>query len=232
MRVILAAVLLALAAAGCVTSRDFVRPNPVNVRLGTTTGAEIRAAYGRPSTERSWSRNEADLKDEFMSPFGGGREGGIMTNLYYYHSDRFSQTAVAGVEPSKSATFWFLNDKLVGYITTSSFAADPTVFDEAKVGSIKPWKSLRADVIAALGQPSGVRAFPLVQSEDLQVLSYFSFQIDRGARQTHRRLFHVLVDSIGVVRDVRFDSSTKPIVVTPTTTTPVPIYIPPTNRRK
>jgi len=231
MRALPAVLLFALAVAGCGVGRDFVRPDPANVRLGKSTTAEIRMAYGAPRTERSWTRTESDLKSETMSPFGGAREAGIVSELYYYYSDRFSPSAAPGVNPSKSTTFWFVNDRLAGYLSSSSFAADPTLFDEAKVASIKPWKWLRADVVAALGKPSGALVYPLVSGEDLQVMSYYTFQFDRGAGQTRRRVFHVLVDSIGVVRDVHYESTTRPIPAAPATST-VPIYVPPPTRSR
>lgn len=223
----------ALAAAGCVPiGRDFVRPTPATVELGRSTPQEIRARYGEPRSERSWTRGDLDLAREVGAPFGAPRVPGTMTELYYYYENRAEAAATPGVQPSRSARWWFWNGVLVGYQSASSFKSDSTVFDEARVAAIKPWQSLRADVVAALGEPSGMRMFPLAPAEDLRVLTWFAFEYDTAQRQTRTRVLHVLVNGIGVVVDLRFDSSAKPMAPPPAPAyTPLPIYMPPVKRK-
>lgn len=224
--------LLAAAAAGCApVGKDFVRPTPATMQMGTTP-QEIRARFGEPRSERSWARGDLDLPKEVGTPFGAPRVAGLMTELYYYYENRAGAPAAPGVEPSRSVRYWFWGERLVGYQSSSSFKADSTVFDERKVAAIRPWHSLRADVIATLGEPSGVRVFPLVPGDDLQVLTWFAFEYDTAARQSRARTLHVLVNNIGVVVDLRFDSASKPIPPPPAPAyTPVPIYIPPVKRK-
>ncbi len=204
--------------AGCASvGRDFARPTPAIVEQGATPQA-IRARFGEPNSERSWARGDLELPKEVGTPFGAPRVPGQMTELYYYYGSRSEAAAAPGVEPSRSVRYWFWNDRLVGYQSASSFKADSTVFDERKVAAVRPWLSLRADVIAALGEPSGIRRFPLVPGDDLQVLTWFAFEYDTAARQSRTRTLHVLVNNIGVVVDLRFD-------------TPVPVYIPPVKKK-
>lgn len=234
-RLAFATLAVAVAAAGCFPTigRDFVRPDSANVRLGETTLEQIRTRYGQPRSERSWARGGAELAREAGAPFGVARVDGIMHELDYYFQDRSAPPSAPGIEPSRSLKMWFWNGKLVGYLAHSSFQSDTTAFDETKVAAITPWKSFRPEVIAALGQPSGARIYPMVQSQDLQVMTYYAFEFDRNAGQTRSKTFHVLTDSIGVVRDVRFDGSTRaiPPPLAPSTT-PVQVYMPPPPKKK
>ena len=229
----LPAALLAFLCAGCIpVGKDFVRPTPATIELGKATPADIRARHGEPRSERSWARGDLDLSKEIGTPFGAPRVPGAMTELQYYYENRGDTGVTPGVEPSRSVRYWFWNERLVGYQSTSSFKADSTVFDDRKVASIRPWQSLRGDVIAALGEPSGQRVFPLAPGEDMQVLTWFAFEYDTGARLSRVRTLHVLVNALGVVVDLRFDSSAKPIAPPPGPAyTPVPIYIPPVKKK-
>lgn len=225
--------LVVIAVGGCAPiGRNFVRPEQALVAASTTTLAQVKERYGPPRTERSWSRGDAELAREAGAPFGVARVSGTMHELYYYYEERFAEGVAPGVQPSRSARFWFFNGRLVGYISHSSFQADSTVFDESRVASIKAWKSFRADVVAALGEPSGMRVYPMVRAEDLQVMTYYAFEFDRGSGQTRTKMLHILTDSIGVVRDIRYDSSAKPIPpVSVPSTVPVQVYTPPPKKK-
>lgn len=219
--------------AGCAPiGTDFVRPSADSVVLGTTTEAEVRARYGKPRTERSWGRPDAELAREVGAPFGAARVSGTMSELDYYYEDRMGVAAAQGVTPSRSVKFWFYNGKLAGWKSHSSFRADSSAFDEKKVSGIQAWKSLRGDLIGALGPPAGVRAHPMVPSEDQQMLTWFTFEFDTALRETRARTLDVLVNGLGVVLDVRYNSSAKPLPPPPVPAyVPVPIYIPPAKKR-
>lgn len=222
-----------LAAAGCVpVGRDFIRPAPERVEIGTTTPEEVRAKFGPPRSERTWARGDLEIAKEIGAPFGAPRVGGSMTELYYYYENRGGVASVQGVEPSRSAHFWFWNGRLAGYRSSSSFKADSTGFDEAKAAAVKPWQTLRANLIAALGEPSGRRAYPLAPAPEMEILTWFSFEYDTSMRQSRAHTFHALVNGIGVVVDVRLDSSAKPFAPAPAPAyNPVPIYIPPPKKK-
>lgn len=223
----------ALLLCGCVPiGRDFVRPTASSVELGATTPREVRARLGEPRSERSWAREDLELAKEVGTPFGAPRVPGSMTELYYYFEDRAGAAASPGVDPSRSARYWFWNGRLVGWLSSSSFKSDSTAFDDAKAAAIKPWQSLRAELVAALGEPSGIRIFPLAPNEDLRVLTWFAFEWDAAARQSRTRTLHVLVNGLGVVVDRRYDSASKPIPPAPVPAyTPAPIYIPPAKKK-
>ena len=230
----LLALLLAAASAGCgvPVGRDFVRPTPATIDVGTATLQQVRARYGEPRSERSWARGDLELPKEIGTPFGAPRVPGVMAELYYYYENRGDTAAAPGVEPSRSARYWFWNDRLVGFQSSSSFKSDSTRFDESRVAAIRPWQSLRGDLIKMFGEPSGVRVFPLVPGEDQQALTWFNFEFDTASRQSRARTLHVLINNIGVVVDSRFDSTSKPIPPPPVPAyTPVPIYIPPVKRK-
>jgi hypothetical protein len=218
---------LALAAGCAPIGTDFVRPTSDSVVLGTTTEAEVRAKYGKPRTERSWGRQDVELAREVGAPFGAARVSGTMSELDYYFEDRMGDAAAKGVSPSKSVKFWFHNGKLAGWKSHSSFRADSSAFDEKKVQEITAWKSLRGDVVRLMGPPAGVRIHPMVPGEDQQMLTWFTFEFDTSLRETRARTLDVLVNGIGVVLDVRYAGSAKPLPPPPAPTyVPVPIYIP------
>ena len=226
------ALALPLMAACVPVGVDFVRPTPESLQFGVSTPEEVKARYGAPRTERSWARGDLELGKEVGTPFGAPRVTGTMSEVYYYHENRGGTAATSGVDPSKSMKFWFWNGRLVGYHSHSSFKADSTGFDEKKVGEIESWKTLRGDLVRLFGPASGVRVYPLVPSQDQQMLSWFTFEYDTSLRQTRARTLDVLVNGIGVVVDMRFNSSAKPLPPPPPATyTPVPIYIPPPKKK-
>lgn len=226
-------VVASIALSGCVPiGVDFVRPAPEALEFGVATPEQVKARYGAPRNERSWARGDLELGREVGTPFGAPRVQGTMSEIDYYHENRGGTPATSGVDPSKSMRFWFWNSRLVGYHSHSSFKADSTSFDEKLVSQVEAWKTLRADLVRLFGPPSGVRVYPLVPSEDQQMLSWFSFEYDTSLRQSRARRLDVLVNGIGVVVDLRFNSSAKPLPPPPVPAyNPVPIYIPPPKKK-
>ena len=217
--------------AGCMPiGSDFIRPDATQLKLGATTRDQILERYGAPRNERSLQQSDA-VQAVAGSPFGVAPVSGTVSELRYYYENRMGEPVKEGVQPSKSARFWFYDDKLVGYVSHSSFRADSTVFEADKVSAVVPWKSVRADVVKLLGEPSGARVYPMTPRPGQEILTYFAFEFDRGANETRVKRFHVLIGVLGVVEEVRFDSSAKPIppppVTTPVYTVPPYIYTPP-----
>ena len=229
---------LALAVAGCMPlGRDFARPTPTTFKPGVSSIDEVKKALGEPRTELSWSRaagvfQERSATTPLPTPFDGARVGGTVKRLYYYYSWRAGQGVRSGVEPARSLYVWFWNGTLVAFTATSSFKDDTTSFDDGKVAAIKPWQSLRADVVAAFGPPSGVAVYPTAPQEDQEVLIYSDFEWDTSKGQYGSKSLFVLVNALGLVEDVRFSGSTN-LIPAPvgTPSTPIQIYMPPPRSR-
>jgi hypothetical protein len=230
----------ALAAAGCAmpVGRDFARPGPTTFKPGVTTLDEVKKALGEPRTQLAWSRNTGVFSQStettpLPTPWAGAAVGGTVKRLYYYYSWRLGEAVRSGVDPSRSFHAWFWNDKLVAFTGSSSFKADATGFDDAKVAALTPWKSLRGDVIAAFGPPSGLAVYPAVATEDHEVLIYHGFEWDTGRGQYESKSLFVVVDALGLVEDVRFSGSTRPIPPPAPSGGggPVQIYTPPPRTR-
>jgi len=229
------ALAIILAAGGCMpVGRDFARPTDATIRPGETSIGDVKKALGEPRTERAWSRNQGVLAGgpndpPPPTPFTAARVGGTITQLFYYYSWRLGESATPGVDPTRSLNLWFWNDKLVAFRGTSSFRNDGTNFDETRVATIEAWKSLQADVIERFGEPSGVAVYPATAQEDQRVLIYQDFEWDTAKQQIRSKSLFVLVNALGVVEDVKFDGSSRPMPppVPAGGTTPIQIYTPP-----
>jgi hypothetical protein len=231
---------LASVVTGCMpVGRDFPRPTTATFTPGVSSLDDVKRALGEPRSQLAWSRNQGVLQHTSDStplptPFPGAAVGGTVRRTYYYYSWKIGESVRPGVEPARSLYAWFWNDKLVAFSGTSSFKADATGFDETKIGSIKPWRSLRDDVLNALGPPSGLAVYPATALEDQQVLIYRDFEWDTAKREYEAKMLFVLVNGLGIVEDVRFSGSTRPIPppAPAGTGAPVQIYTPPRTRGK
>jgi hypothetical protein len=236
---LLAVLAAAVAASGCFmpVGREFARPGLTTLQPGVTTPDDVKKALGEPRTQLAWSRNEgvfrAGSNTPLPTPFAGAPVGGTVRRLYYYYSWRLGEPVRSGVEPARSFHAWFWNDRLVAFKGTSSFKADATGFDDGKVATIRPWTSLRADVIAAFGPPSGLAVYPATAVEDQQVLIYDGFEWDTARGQYESKSLFVIVNGLGLVEDVRFSGSSRPIPPPAPAASPVPvqIYTPPPRTR-
>jgi hypothetical protein len=221
--------------AACVPmGRQFVRPTPTTFRLGESSAAEVTKQLGEPADQRAWARTDNLLREPptpVPTPFGGASVGGSMREMKYRYSWRAGEAATSGVEPARNLELWFWNDKLVGYRGVSSFKEDSTTFDETKATALTPWKSLRADVVKLLGEPSGLLGYPLTRNEDQQVLVYHGFEWDTSKRESRFTILYVLVNALGIVEDTRFDASSRPLPPPVPTGTSTPVYISPPPRR-
>ena len=236
----LGATFVALAGAACMpVGRDFPRPTLATFKPGLSTIEDVKKALGPPNSELSWARNEGVLRvapeGAFLpTPFPGAAVGGTVRRLYYYYSWKAGEAVRAGVDPARSLYAWFWNDRLVAFTGTSSFKTDPTGFDESKVETVKPWKTLRADVVAAFGQPSGLAVYPATSVEDSEVLIYRGFEWDTAKNQYLSKSLYVMVNGLGIVEEVRFSGSSNPIPPPAPAggSVPIQIYTPPRTRGK
>jgi hypothetical protein len=153
------ALALALLVAACAgTKFDRIQNN--ELVLNTTTEQDVVGRLGKPSAVNSKTENGAQVR----------------TIVYSYATSMTTAGMIAGVPSSRAQSFSFYNNKLVGYQYVSNFMTDNTNFDEATVFAFKEGVTTRADILRALGEPSGESVYPLVEDTGDQAISYqFSF---------------------------------------------------------
>ena len=184
------AVVAAVLIAGC-AGRDFTPPTADQVVLGKTNYAEVVARFGEPFRKGEMLKNEQPVKV-----------------VSYAYATVAGSADAAGVTPARAMGFYFLRGPLVGYEFTSSFAADSSGFDDSKAYEIKKGVTTEAQVLALLGKPAGMYIFPLTPVEDDRALVYLHVR-SKSAGQFGRKTLKVLLDPLGIVRDVEFEKSGK-----------------------
>lgn len=146
-----------IAGAGCTAGRNFERPADDSLSLGKTTRSEIVARFGKPAQEGTLVQNGQTVKSAVYSFARGGIGSGALH---------------VGVTPARAIAFSFAGDLLVGYDFVSSFEADHTDFNDAKVVDLKEGQTSRQEVLTLLGPPHGRQKFPLVDREEDAGLVY------------------------------------------------------------
>lgn len=152
----LAVALLVSACAG--TKFDRVQNN--ELVLNKTTEQEIVGRLGSPGAVGTKNENGVQVR----------------TIVYSYATSMTTAGMVAGVPSSRAQSFAFHGNKLVGYQYSSNFMTDNTNFSEATVLAFKEGVTTRAEVVRALGEPTGESVYPLVEGKDDRAVGYqFSF---------------------------------------------------------
>lgn len=225
--IVLGLAALLAACAGPETRRAFERPAPNRFLPGVTPMAEVIAAYGAPGQSLSWDAAGEAPGAAQPPPFGRQPVQGTMRQIDYVHVASNAPAARPGIEPTRTLTFWFWQDRLVGYLGQSSFKADSTAFNEAQVNGLRAGTSTRRDLLRMLGQPAGILTHPLVRGEGNEVLIWDNAEFDRFLNETRRKRLDVLVDAAGAVVDLRFSSSRTPVPAPAPTILAPPTYTPP-----
>ncbi len=175
---------------GC-AGRNFTRADPNSLTVGTTTEAEVRQRFGTPYREGTVLKNSETMK-----------------SLAYAYAT--TATSVPdGIIPARNQAFYFWRDILVGHEFTSSFTADRTDFDGAKVRQITKGETTESAVLGLLGPPHGVYTFPLIAGKDVRASVYLYSQTRGNAfnLKTYTQLLIVQFDGSGIVRGLEFTSS-------------------------
>lgn len=216
---------LAFLVVGCTTGRDFAKPAADTIAPGTTTRAEILGKFGEPYRQSSLVRSDATGAAQPASPVALAPIGGTFASLTYVYADRSATLLYGGPPTAKSVTFIFWNDTLVGYNYISNFDADSSNFDESRIGALEKGKSLKPDVVALLGQPTGRRIYPLIRDNGNEVFIYEYVALTRGERRT--KTLGIIFTSDGAVADYAFGSDAAPLPQAPATNyVPAPIVVP------
>jgi hypothetical protein len=178
---------------GC-AGTNFERVQDSALVLGQTSSEQIKASLGSPTQEGVMTKN--------------GQQ--IATASYAYAQSMGGDAAADDVIPARGQSFFFFNDKLVGYNFTSSWKADCTDFDSTKVSAIKKGVSSRSDVISLLGAPGGKAIYPLVAKDGEDAVTYLYTQTTKRSLviiRAYLKLLVVTFDKQGIVTDVEYTES-------------------------
>lgn len=176
---------------GC-AGTDFKRPEPDALRVGKSTQADVIRVMGTPLQTGEVLKNEQKIK---VSRYAYAEGAG--TGRY------------PGVVPARAMVFSTFNELLVGQEFVSSFPQDATDFDESKVSGIVKGKTTRAELIAALGKPTGDAVYPLIKNQNEKAVVY-SYSHAKGSVFDMKFYSKTLVVSFGandIVSDVEYVSS-------------------------
>ena len=176
---------------GCASTvgRDFERPHPKTLELGTTNYQQIIQRLGEPHTKGQSLHN------------GKGVE-----SITYTFSDA-GATSPDKIVPNRTLSFHFYENLLVGYNFLSSFPQDKTDFDESKVSVITKDQSTVDQVVALLGEPSGKMSWPITKNnEEFGVLyTYVQVrQVSFAKLNVYHKLLTVNHNKSGLVTNVEF----------------------------
>jgi hypothetical protein len=169
-----------------------VRPDAGTLALGKTSQAEVTQKLGSPFQTGDVMKNEKQIK---------------VTKYAYAQST--GEGAYSGVVPARAMTFGFFDDKLVSQDFTSSFKADSTDFDGAKVATITKGKTKKDEVIALLGKATGEATYPVIKSTTDKALTY-SYAQAKGSvfnMKFHTKTLVVSYNETGLVTDVEYTAS-------------------------
>jgi hypothetical protein len=134
------------------------------------------------------------------------KNGKTLQSASYAYANVGGEALYGGVTAARSQGFYFLNGTLVGTEFSSSFKADGTDFDEAKVSQIEKGKSTKADVIRLFGPAGGDYIAPLVADPTDRALVYLYSQAKGSAFNLRFYLKSLVVayNESGVVTDVQY----------------------------
>ena len=104
----------------------------------------------------------------------------------------------------RTASYFFSDGVMVGYLYTSNYPGDSTDFDEAKAQTIVKGKSTKHDAESLLGKPVGMAVYPLIDSIDDTELRY-SYIGDAGVMGSKTVVKNAIfrVGSSGMVTDAK-----------------------------
>jgi len=188
--------------------KDFVRPDTSSLVLGQTTVAEAIVKIGPPTSQSvQHNLNPANSLPAYESKESGFKQSSL-TGTVHLLSYSYLYTESPGVIVGPSSTnsrrlallFW--NDRLSSYSFESSFEADSTNFDEAKLGQFVSGQTTRSDVVKELGRPTGESIYLTGAKKGMRTLTYVSYRRETkgwiaGARETSisRKTARLVFDS-------------------------------------
>ncbi|HET6220858.1 MAG TPA: hypothetical protein VFE11_01780 [Dongiaceae bacterium] len=198
-----------MALAACTSrGKDFTRPDPASLVLGQTTLAEATVRFG-PPTSRTVRRslNPASIQQNPGSAFPiatTAKVAGTIDSLSYSYIEITTPGLVVGPRHSHSKSLFlaFWDERLVMYSFSSSFSRDSVSIDENRIRAFVRGQTTRADVLQALGPPTGEAIYPFVEKEGTRLLIYQQVTSDSSGATplttetvTRRKSFRLLFDA-------------------------------------
>lgn len=181
---------------GCVTlvGANFNRQSAALYVPGETAKSEVLAAMGPPKESKTYTVKKDLSGKELPAPM-------VMESVRYYFQDNLAEAVNTEIEPSRSAWFQFAGEKLVSFVTRSSFKADSTDFDENLVKNIEKNKTTEAEVIRLFGRPSGASIYPNAKEIGGTGIIYETFQFNKNTRKGTSKRLAIFFNSKKVVTD-------------------------------
>lgn len=200
--------------AGAVTGRStgalaFLSPKDVDLRLGQMTVAEALQRFGEPRVRTSTADSATVVNvtpgDQRPAGMRPPRVAGLIQRLTYMHG-----TGATG----RILFLAFWNDRLYFHNFVSSVENESTNFDEGKITQIRRGATTYGDLVALLGNPSGLGVYPAVANPGNRLAVYQFLQINRQNRTIQSKRFDVLIDSRDIVVEYILRAVDQPVPVT------------------
>ena len=173
--------------AACAQNKDFVRPSSDALSLGKSTYSDVVNVLG----ESGFRMQTGTINGEPIQSIDYG----------YEEAAKF----VGLNAPQRVLHLTFFKNVLIGEEFNSSFDQDSTKFDVDKVFRLVNGKSTKADVVDALGKPSGEILYPLVKDKKGSGLVYW-YTENRPAFVyiTHISRLIVFLDGQDIVKEISY----------------------------
>ena len=192
----LAGLLALVATLAACAGGGFIRPAPEALKLGETTQPDVVKLIGPPAGRETMVRNGKNIEILSYSHVSEAEKG---------HGD---PTVIA----TRTLNLFFHDERLIGHEYSSTVAADHTDFELRKMRAIVKGKTTREDVTALLGRPSGLIAFPLINTPSTAMVYAYrqNRRVPFGAPLPFTKTLLISFDERGIVNDLSYATSGNP----------------------
>jgi len=164
------------------------------IALGRTTIEQITARLGPPGRVGTVIKNDRE----------------ITSIIYFFGTSGEGSDNPEAAGASRFKTFYFFDNKLVGYEFASSWKEDSTNFDSREVAKIKIGGSTKNDVVRLFGNPGGQYIYPIIPNKAEEAVNYFYYIIKKSGSlefKPYRKLLVITFNKEGVITNVEYDES-------------------------
>lgn len=200
--------------------KEYPADKVANIKVGVTSAAEIERWFG-PSWNHSTHTTKKDSAGhDLPSP------AVFQVTNYFFGKPLSGDGVLPSVQPRRWLNTIAIDGVVIAYYSASSFKADSSDFDVSLTSMLKKGKTTEAEVIAALGNPSGRGIYPYAASPKGHALFYLVDLYNHPPGSTTKKRASIYIDEAGLVEDFYVDAHADLIPVAPAPVT-VPVYIPP-----